>query len=405
MLRGVTCLLTMVAVAQDPTPTLSLFARARTNMVQNLKTQPNYVCLETIERSQKSSAKKRSTLLDVLRFEVAFVGSGELYAWPGSNRFDEKTLWEMVPPGGTIGTGSFAAHAYNLFVAGGPRFLPGVWTEIEGKQMAKYPFDVAEMVSAYRIRSNSDAWVAVPYRGFVLVDPAINQVVRMDIVADEIPIQLELAEAHTIIDFGNVKIGDNEYRLPTGAVDVLTRFTGLEQRNDSRFTGCRSYQTQSKLSFGDPPPDEAPVKAASKEVLLPPNADFYIDLVTRVDSATSQTGDLVEARLATPIKRNHEIVFDKKSVVEGRIVRLQRHTDWAEAEIQFTTIADGEKSAPFTAVPLSENQPLSVSSAGPAGKPIFKPVPNRKGAGSILVRGDQLILLKGMRSGWTTRTK
>ena len=412
--------------AQDDPPNLALFAHARIKMVESLKNQPNYVCTETIERSQRLNAKKRSQLIDILRFEIAFVEHHELYAWQGSNKFDERELWELAPAGGAISTGAFAVHAYNLFAVQGARFLNGEWAvadadaAVADKRMARFPFDVAQMVSAYRMRTSSGQWLTVAYHGAVLIDPAAELVTKMEIVASEIPIQLGIREAHTTIELGDVKIGDSEYRLPTNSVETISTFTGTEQRNDIRFSACRAYLIESKLSFGDPPPDE-PVAApvVTQQVTLPPDSEIHLELISPIDSKTSRTGDEVDAILAAPIKQNREILFDKKSRAIGRIVRLQRVEDVMEVEILFQTIIGGGKQAPFTAVPAPvarQTVPAGFSVRSARGGSIgggggaftdrldgaFLRVREREGAALIQFHGSRLILPKGVRSVWIT---
>ena len=59
--------------------------------------------------------KAKFETIDSLRFEVAFVDKHELYAWPGSRKFDETNLVDMVPEGAANATGAFAGHAQHLF--------------------------------------------------------------------------------------------------------------------------------------------------------------------------------------------------------------------------------------------------------------------------------------------------
>ena len=61
-------LLSAFAFGQS-SPDILLFAKARTKMQDHLKNQPNYICLETLERTQRDQSKKRSSLLDVVRLD------------------------------------------------------------------------------------------------------------------------------------------------------------------------------------------------------------------------------------------------------------------------------------------------------------------------------------------------
>ena len=393
-----------LAMNAEAPPDLFLFARARTKMQDHLKNQPNYVCLETLERSQRDPLKKRSSLLDVLRLEVAFVGSKELYAWPGSNRFEETELTEMVPAGGTIGTGAFATHAYNLFLTSGPRVLPGEWTELDGRRTARYSYEVAEMVSAYRMRVARGDWAVVGYYGSLWIDAEREEVMRIEIIADQIPLRLGLKESRSMLFYGDVAISGQSYRLPVRFTEATMTFNAYESRNEGRFSACRQFVGESKLSFGDPPPDEEapPAPATGINLTLPEGLSVQVQLVASIDSESSKTGDAIEAVLGAPIKQKKQILFEKGSRVEGRLTRMQKLGPMIEAELQFFSITNGNRRAEFTASPQVDGSPASwPPNAQATGRPLVQ-AGSRPGSVRISIEGSRLKLLKGSRSMWMT---
>jgi len=391
-----------LTLAQPSAPDILFYARARTKMRDHLNHQPNYVCLETIERAQKDPRKKRSELLDVLRLEVAFVEHKEIYAWPGSNRFEEKELVDMVPAGGTIGSGAFATHAYNLFFSAGPRTLPGEWVEADGHRFARYPYEVAEMVSGYKMRVARSNWAVVGYKGFIWIDAVTEDVTKIEVHVDEIPLQLGLKESTTTILYGDLKIGDQSYRLPVETIETVTTFSGHENRNDGRFTGCRQFVGESKLSFGDPPPEEsAPIVVSqpAEDMALPEGLAVDLEIITPIDSDRTQTGDLIEARLGAPIKQKKRILFEKGTRVEGRLVRLQKSGGRIEAELQFPTITSATAQTPFTAsaqsISPSRDSLLKLTLLGVAGRP---------GWVRIEAEGSHLSIPRGTHIPWITNS-
>ena len=389
----------------DVPPDILLFARARTKMQDHLRNQPNYVCLQTLERSTRDPLKKRSNLLDVLRLEVAFVDHKELYAWPGSNHFDDTELTSMVPAGGTIGTGAFALHAHNLFQTNMARTMAGEWKELDGRRMARYPYDVAEMVSGYRLRVAQGAWAVVGYYGSIWIDVEREEVTHIEIIADQIPLHLGLKEARLTIFYGDVKIGGESYRLPVRTAETTTTFADHVSRNEGRFSACRQFVGESKLSFGDPPPDEAPTPAADAEITLPEGLTLQVQLTAPIDSDTSHTGDPIEAVLAAPIKQRKQVLFEKGSRVEGRLVRMQKRGSIIRAEIQFLAIVGGNRRAAFSAFPQVTSPPNQApTNWGPrtlAGHPQFERG-DHTGSVLITIEGSRLTLLKGSRSLWIT---
>jgi hypothetical protein len=391
-----------------PPPDIMLFAHARTNMQKHLKGQPNYVCLETIERTERDPRKKRSSLLDVLRLEVAIVDRKEMYAWPGSNRFEDTELADMVPSAGIIATGTFAIHAYNVFFSGAPRILPAEWTELEGRRMARYPYEVAEMVSSFKLQVARSGWTVVGYFGSIWIDPESEEVTRLDVIANQIPAGLGLSETRTSIDYGDLKIGDQSFRLPVHGVEMATSFSGQENRNEARFTACRQFVGESKLSFGDPPPEEAIAPAAVIEVNLPAGLAIHLELITPVDSDRSKTGDPLEAVLSAPIKQKKQVLFEKGAQVDGRLVRMQKIGGMIEAELRFYSISSATERAVFNATPEVETPMAQISRPGEPdistskGKPVYKAEPGRPGLLRVTLEGMRLTLLRGTRTTWIT---
>src|SRR5215472_13590336 len=91
-----------------------LLARIKNHMMETLARQPNYTCLETVERSRRDGSTHKFRLEDTLRIEVALVDSKEMFAWPGSKQFEDRDFRELIPTG-TFGTGDFALHSRSVF--------------------------------------------------------------------------------------------------------------------------------------------------------------------------------------------------------------------------------------------------------------------------------------------------
>ena len=113
---------TLLLAGETVTPDAIRLARIRYHMSQNLTQIPNYTCTQTIERSTRRAKGRKFQLIDTLRLEVALVNGNEMFAWPGSGRFEDKKIADLVGRGGAIGNGAFAGHARAVFLSGAPRF-------------------------------------------------------------------------------------------------------------------------------------------------------------------------------------------------------------------------------------------------------------------------------------------
>src|ERR1700692_4299826 len=95
-------------------PDVLLLAKVRLHALENLSRQPNYTCVETVERTRRSGPSRKFQLQDTLRLEVALVDGKEMFGWPGARKFEDTDLRNMVHEG-AIGNGNFALHARAIF--------------------------------------------------------------------------------------------------------------------------------------------------------------------------------------------------------------------------------------------------------------------------------------------------
>src|SRR5262245_10494594 len=91
----------------------ALLAGIRQKMRENLDHLPDYTCRLTIDRSSGRENAKKLRPIDTVHIEVGYVEGKELYAWPGQ-KFANKSLEEMMPAGGAVGTGDFALHVKSI---------------------------------------------------------------------------------------------------------------------------------------------------------------------------------------------------------------------------------------------------------------------------------------------------
>lgn len=250
-------------LAQDLPPEVLLVAKIKVKMAENLDRLPNYTCQQTIERSRRRMPARKFELLDTVRLEVALVEGKELFGKPGANRIVESEITQLV--GGTIGNGDFGLLARSIFLSSGGSFTYVGDTLLDGRKTIRYDYRVPLLSSGYHVRVPPKEAV-VAYHGSFWVDPDSLDLIRLDLTVDDIPLYLGLASATKTLEYRRAIIGGKDFLLPFDAELRMTDLNGTENRNRTRFHGCRQYVGESVLSFADPPPD-AP--AAAK----PPSPD------------------------------------------------------------------------------------------------------------------------------------
>ena len=391
-------------------PQLLQLSRVKHRMAANLAHQPDYTCVETIERSRRRKPSRKFELIDVLRLEVALAGGTEMFAWPGDRKFEATDPRNLIRTG-AIGNGYFALHARAVFVSNVPHFTYAGDEPLAGRRAVRYDYRVPLLSSGYVLKSEGRQAV-VGYHGSFWADAQTLDVLRLTVDADDIPAILNLTRADTEIDYQRVKIGESDFLLPLSSDLVLTDFSGNDSRNLMRFTSCRQYTGESVLSFSDPPPD-APAPAAAapvREIQLPPGLWIETTLDRKIDSRTAAVGDPVDAIVSRNIKHGGNIVIPKGARLTGRLRRLERLSETYAVSIVFSTLEFPGASAVFTGkldqvgggVRLGDS--LTV---GPRGETFTRrfsqvsrdpaPMPD-----TFFVTGGRVQLPRGFRMVWTT---
>src|SRR5579863_6212170 len=238
-MRTIAVALTLLCLrAQTPlSPELDTLTKIRLRMIFNLQHQPNYTCVETIERSSRAKLTNKLKLVDTLRLEVALVGGREMFAWPGAKKFDDSDLTKMVTTG-AIGDGNFATHARALFTTRSATFHYLGEEDFQGKKAIRFDYDVPQMLSGYRIRVSA-ASAIVGYHGSFYADPATFDMDRIVVMADDLPPDLMLASTENKIDYAITRIGEDDFLLPAQSELSMIGIQGGEERNHVKFTSCR----------------------------------------------------------------------------------------------------------------------------------------------------------------------
>jgi hypothetical protein len=332
------CLLAMLATfclrAQTSLPPdLEALSKIRTRMIFNLRHQPNYTCVETIERSSRTRSNVRFKIADTLRLEVALVDGREMFAWPGSKKFEDSDLTKMVTSG-AIGNGNFATHARALFESRAANFR---YRGVVDKAI-RFDYDVPQMLSGYRIKTGSGSAI-VGYHGSFLANPATFDMEHMEVIADDIPLELMLNSAEDKIDYAIARIGEGDFLLPSESNLTMVNSNGSENHNHVKFTSCRQFSGESVITFGDAPvskPDAAPIP--TREFDVPDGLDLQLVLTEPIELKKAAIGDPVRARVEHDVKKNGEIVIPKGAVVAGRITRLERYESYSLLGVEFPEI-------------------------------------------------------------------
>jgi hypothetical protein len=398
-MRSLAAMLAMLCLrAQNPLPPeLEALSKIRTRMVFNLQHQPNYTCVETIERSSRPKSTARFKIVDTLRLEVALVDGKEMFAWPGSKKFEDSDVTKMVTSG-AIGNGNFATHARALFETRAATFHYQGVVDFDGKKAIRFDYKVPQMLSGYRIRTGY-ASAIVGYHGSFYVNPETFDMEHMEVLADEIPPDLMLVSTADRIDYAIARIGEGDFLLPAASDLSMVNLNGSENHNHVKFTACRQFSGESVITFGDAPeskPAAAPVP--TREFDLPEGLEIQLALTQKIDLRKAAIGDPVAARVEHDVKRGGEVIVPKGATAAGRITRVEKHERYMIVGVEFPEIeapgivARMKGSLEHTVGVLPVTHPYSMRGRSPL-------VP---GEGVFPVNDNQFALPKGCIMFWRT---
>lgn len=326
--------------AQQDDP-MSLLRRVQVRVANSLDRLPRYMCTETIDRGRyEPDVRDRGTACvegpehrtihlatsDRLRLDVGMASSGELYAWVGESRFDDRDLLDMVHEG-AISTGSFAAFLTSIFRTEDASFTYDGETTEDGRAVSEFGFSVPYEKSHY-VYGEGQHRAITGYEGTFLVDPKISDLVRLVVRTSRLPQETSACYATTTLDYDRVRLMGSDFLLPSASRLRILHTDGGESENRTVFSNCHEFLGESTISFS-PPPDARVADArhgpVSQGLSISPELPFSVALTQGIDTSTAAGGDPIRAKLITPIANHSKVLVPTGAAVVARIVSIRQY--------------------------------------------------------------------------------
>jgi hypothetical protein len=159
--------------------------------------------------------------------------------------------------GGATSYGDYGSMLKQIFDSySQSRFEWDHWGTLRGRRVMAFHYRVSLDRSQYRIGiRDTGQSVLVAYDGLVEVDKATHKVMRITVVAQNIPADFPVRSASERLDYDYTEISGHTFLLPLYG-QVLMSGEGVINRNDLSFHNYRKYSADSAISFDDvtPPP-------------------------------------------------------------------------------------------------------------------------------------------------------
>jgi hypothetical protein len=328
---------------QDPR---ELLVSVRQKVMQTVDRLPRYMCTLTIDRAQYELSAGRAAsscdglaaqqktaqgrlhlgVSDRLRLDVAVAATNEIYSWVGEDRFNDRSLFDLVRQG-ALQTGSFRSFLSSIFGSSAASFSYDGDDTLNGRPVAEFGYRVPLDQSTY-VFGNRRQDVKTGYQGTILVDPNTADLVRLIVDTDQLPPEVGACQATTTLDYTRVRLNDADFLLPTEARLHIVNTSGTENDNRTIYSGCHEFLGKSKLTFDEPALDAGAAASggalANRPFALPAGRPFNVAFTQSIDTASAAAGDPIRAKLTTAIRDDSsKILAPAGAEVTARIIKLQ----------------------------------------------------------------------------------
>lgn len=400
-----------------------LLEQIKQRVIEDLASVPNYVCVDSIERSLFIPGERQFRRLDRVHLELANIEGADRFSWLGNSTFRSRAPTAMLGYGASFG-GDFADNRVLVFKNNRTKISYTGRVTIEGRPALRYDYEDPQ--GALRVTNGNQSGFTGA-RGAFWIDPETLDLLRIDIEGYDIPSNLAVRSISNGTMYWRVLIGKRVALLAHNSEFRLTDADGTVTRNASIFSNCREYTADSTVTFG-----------SSLTLQLPPPTmeDSHVQPGLQLQLVLDRTLDANEAAVGDPIRAH--ILEGAGSIprgahVYGRVNRIinfndqiplprseqppptPKHEVWGQhpgevlIQIEFSQIEDRRSRVPFIARLIDlESQPgkrdIKIRGFGYLdGDAIVRYDP--PGIASIYVSSENAVLGRSVIMRWVTTSE
>jgi len=295
----------------------ALLQQIKQRAIADLVSVPNYVCVDSIERSLWIPDERGFRRLDQLHLEIAHVEGADRFSWLGNSAFQSKAPTAMVGYGASF-RGDFADNRAMIFKSDGTQIWYSGRETIEGRPALRYEYDVHRRALAVK---NADQSGFAAARGAFRIDPETLEVLQINIEAYDIPASLAIGSIVDRTMYWPVLVGGRRALLARRSEFRLTQLDGTVMQNASVFSNCREYRAESTVTFGSSTATQV-APPTTENMRVPAGLQIQLVLDTPLDANKAAVGDAISAHTlesAGSIRRGTHVY--------GRVSRIINYSD------------------------------------------------------------------------------
>jgi hypothetical protein len=243
--------LTWSAAAQDsplsPEET-HIIEKAREVALEYTANLPNFICTETIRRSQLPRRSQTWKLRDTIAVDVAFSDHGERYNLLTIN--GKPTRKSLKETGGLQSDSEFGTILKWIFhPESQTKFQSGRTTDIRGRPTLVFSYRIEQDHSNFEVDFGPRFHMFAAFGGLVYVDRETKRVLKITAVPYGITANWPVTAVSEELDYGFAEINGQKFFLPLHAQLNATIQDGTQTRNEMEFGNYRKFSSEATLHF------------------------------------------------------------------------------------------------------------------------------------------------------------
>ena len=240
----------------------AVISEVRTYALNYSKMLPDFICTQVTRRyaapapggrySGRAGSDPSWQLQDTLTIRLSYFQQKEDYKLVLVN--NTVTQQDYTKLAGAVSTGEFGSMMKEIFEpATETHFEWDHWATLRGHRALVFAYRVSQARSQWSLEYERQARIIPAYSGLVYVDQETHQVLRLTLVAQDIPASFPIQQAETILNYDYQTLSDHWFLLPLKAENRL-RTSDVITRNDEEFRLYRKFSTESEIKYDTPDP-------------------------------------------------------------------------------------------------------------------------------------------------------
>jgi hypothetical protein len=172
--------------------------------------------------------------------------------------------------GGSESFGDFGSMLREIFEpATEARFEWDHWGTLRGQRVMEFGFHVRQERSQYSIVVDGNKRIVAAYHGTVAVDPTTHAVMRLTVVAENIPSDFPVKSTQDVLDYDYQDISGQTFLLPLKAT-MTANLGDFWSKNDKEFRIYRKYSADAVIKYDTNVDTPAPLDENKTQETTPP---------------------------------------------------------------------------------------------------------------------------------------